>query len=65
MSIGKHYNNCYITLLFRKSLSISFKSQLYRRLSLYNPLSYPLIFKANLIAFVIDLIILDNKDKKP
>jgi hypothetical protein len=42
-------------------LSISFKNQLRRYLSLYNPLSYSLIFKANFIAFIIALISLGNR----
>jgi hypothetical protein len=46
-------------------LSVSFKSQLYRRLGLCNPLYYPSILKANLVASITDLVILNNKDRKP
>jgi hypothetical protein len=65
MSTGKHYSNYYITPPFRKSLSLSFESQLYCRLGLYNPLFHPPMLKANLIASVADLVIPDNKDRKP
>jgi hypothetical protein len=65
VSTGKHYSNRYITPPFQKSLSSSFKSQLYRRLGLYNPLSRPPILKANLVAFIVDLVSLGSKDRIP